>query len=70
MSRVLWFAGGLAVAAAAAWFTRPYWTPPAVIVKPQVLTVGSGTAYPSIAAAMSAAHAGDVVEVSGGEYSE
>jgi hypothetical protein len=39
-------------------------------VKPQVLVVGSGTAYPSIAAAMGAAHAGDTVEVSGGEYNE
>ncbi|MEI9973124.1 MAG: protein phosphatase 2C domain-containing protein [Ignavibacteriota bacterium] len=70
MANVLWFAGGLAVAAAAGWFTRPYWVPPAVVVRPQVLTVGSGTPYPSIAAAMSAAHVGDVVEVPGGEYNE
>jgi hypothetical protein len=70
MARILFFAGGLAVAAAGAWFTRTMWVPPPVVVKPQVLIVGTGTAYPSIAAAMSAAHAGDIVEVPGGEYSE
>jgi hypothetical protein len=37
---------------------------------PKVLIVGTGTAYPSIAAAMSAAHPGDTVEVPGGEYNE
>jgi hypothetical protein len=46
------------------------WVAPPVVVKPQVLTVGTGTAYPSIAAAMAAAHAGDTVEVPGGEYNE
>ena len=70
MARVLWFAGGLAVAAAGAWFSRSLWVAPPVVVKPQVLIVGTGTAYPSIAAAMSAAHAGDTVEVTGGEYNE
>jgi PPM family protein phosphatase len=70
MARVLFFAGGLAVAAAGAWFTRTMWVPPPVVVKPQVLIVGAGTAYPSIAAAMSAAHPGDIVEVPGGEFNE
>jgi hypothetical protein len=70
MARVLFFAGGLAVAAAGAWFTRTMWVPPPVVVKPQVLIVGTGTAYPSIAAAMSAAHPGDIVEVPGGEFNE
>jgi serine/threonine protein phosphatase PrpC len=70
MARVLWFAGGLAVAAAAAWFSRSLWVPPPVVEKPKVLMVGTGTPYPSIAAAMAAAHAGDTVEVPGGEYNE
>jgi serine/threonine protein phosphatase PrpC len=70
MAKVAWFAAGLAVAAGAAWFTRNTWVAPPVMVKPQVLVVGASSAYPSIAAAMSAAHAGDTVEVSGGEYNE
>ena len=70
MARVLFFAAGLAVAAGAAWFTRAEWAPPPVVVKPQVLTVGKDAAYPSIAAAMSAARSGDTVEVLSGEYSE
>ena len=70
MARVLWFAGGLAVAAAGAWFSRSLWVAPPVVVKPQVFIVGTDTAYPSIAAAMAAAHAGDTVEVAGGEYNE
>lgn len=70
MARVVWFAAGLVVAAAGAWFSRSFWVPPAVVVRPQVLTVGTGTPYPSIAAAMTAAHAGDTVEVPIGEYNE
>ncbi len=70
MAKVGWFVAGLAVAAAAAWYTRNLWVAPPVVVKPQVLAVGSGSAYASIAAAMSAAHAGDTVEVAGGEYNE
>ena len=70
MARIMWFAGGLAVAAAGAWFSRAYWVPPPVVVKPQVLIVGTGAAYPSIAAAMAAAHPGDTVEVQVGEYNE
>jgi serine/threonine protein phosphatase PrpC len=70
MARVLWFAGGVAVAAAAGWFSRSLWVPPPVIEKPKVLSVGTGASYPSIAAAMAAARAGDTVEVAGGEYNE
>jgi serine/threonine protein phosphatase PrpC len=70
MVGVLCFLAGLAVAGAAAWFSRSHWVPPPIVVKPQVLIVGTGTPYPSIAAAMAAAHAGDTVEVSGGEYNE
>jgi serine/threonine protein phosphatase PrpC len=70
MARVLWFACGVAVAAAAGWFSRSLWAPPPVIEKPKVLMVETGTQYPSIAAAMAAARAGDTVEVPGGEYNE
>jgi len=70
MPRVLWFAAGLALAAAVAWFSRGYWVPAPVVIKPRVLIVGTGTTYPTIAAAMAAAHAGDTVEAPGGEYSE
>ena len=70
MARIFWFVMGLVVAAAGAWFSRSYWAPPPVVVKPRVLVVGTGTTYPSIAAAMSAARPGDTVEVPGGEYNE
>src|SRR5580700_8747784 len=53
MAKVGWFVAGLAVAAGAAWYTRNLWVAPPVVVKPQVLAVGRGSAYPSIAAAMS-----------------
>jgi hypothetical protein len=70
MGRALWFAAGLALAAAGAWFSRGMWVAPPVAMKPQILLVGPGAAYPSIAAAMAAAHAGDTVEVAAGEYDE
>jgi hypothetical protein len=70
MARLSWFAAGVLLAAAGAWFSRSLWVPPPVAEKPKVLIVGTGAAYPSIAAAMSAAHAGDIVEVPGGEYNE
>jgi hypothetical protein len=38
--------------------------------KPEVLMAGTGAAYPSIAAAMAAARAGDTVEAAAGEYNE
>jgi serine/threonine protein phosphatase PrpC len=68
--RALWFAAGLAVAAAGAWFSRSLWVAPPVVLKPQTLVVGPGMAYPGIAAAMAAARAGDTVEVAAGEYHE
>jgi len=69
MARLGWFVCGLAVAVAGGWFSRSLWVPPPVVEKPQVLAVGPG-AYASIAAALAAAHAGDTVEVSRGEYNE
>jgi PPM family protein phosphatase len=69
-TRVAWFAGGLLVAAAAAWFTRSLWVPPPVIEKSRVLVVGKGSAYPTIAAALAVARPGDTIEALGGEYPE
>ena len=69
MVRLSWFAAGVVLAAAGAWFSRSLWVPPPVLEKPKVLIVKTA-AYPSIAAAMSAAHPGDIVEVPGGEYNE
>jgi serine/threonine protein phosphatase PrpC len=70
MTRVLWFAAGLALAAAGAWFSRGLWVAEPTVIKPQVRVVGTATLYPTIAAAMAASHAGDTVEVSPGEYNE
>ena len=70
IARVLWFAAGVALAAAGAWFSRSMWVAPPVVVKPRVLVVGTGTPYSSITAALAAAHEGDTVEVPGGEYNE
>jgi serine/threonine protein phosphatase PrpC len=70
MAGVAWFVAGLAVAAACAWFSRGYWVPQPVAAGPQTLLVGTGTAYPTIAAALAAAHAGDTVDVAAGEYKE
>jgi PPM family protein phosphatase len=70
MGLVLWFAAGLAVAAAGAWFSRNLWVPPPVVLRPEVRMVGPGAAYPTIAAAMASARAGDTVEVAAGEYNE
>jgi len=70
MARVAWFAGGLAVAAAGAWLLRSLWVPPPVLEKPRVLLAGKDAPYPSIAAALAAARAGDTIEVQGGEYAE
>ena len=57
------FLYGLLLAAAAAWLSRVWWTPPAVIVQPRVLAVGSGARFGSIAAALAQARRGDTVEV-------
>jgi hypothetical protein len=70
MARISWFAAGVVLAAAGAWFSRSLWVPPPVVEKAEVLVVGTDAAFPSIAAAMSAAQAGDIVEVSAGEYNE
>ena len=70
MGRALWFVAGLALAAAGAWFSRSLWVPQPVVEKPRVLAVGRGEAYPSMAAALAAARAGDTIDVAAGEYSE
>lgn len=70
LARLLWFAAGLALAAAGAWFSRSQWVPKPIMVKPRVLMVGAGSPYSTIAAAMAAAHAGDTVDVAAGEYRE
>jgi hypothetical protein len=69
-SRIVWFLAGLAIATGGAYFSRSMWVPPPKIVKPQVLIVGAGKTYPSIAAAMLVAQPGDTVEAGPGEYNE
>jgi serine/threonine protein phosphatase PrpC len=69
-SRPALFLAGLLVAAAAAWLSRGWWTPPPVEIRPRVLSVGSGAPFGSIAAALVQARPGDTVEVAGGEYRE
>src|ERR1039458_6602261 len=64
----LWRGGGWA--RAGAWFSRSLWVPQPVVEKPRVLAVGRGAAYPSMAAALAAARAGDTIDVAAGEYSE
>jgi serine/threonine protein phosphatase PrpC len=64
------FLYGLAIALPAGWMWRGMWIPPAVVVTPQVLTVGPETKYPSIGEAMAEARAGDTVEVLLGDYHE
>jgi serine/threonine protein phosphatase PrpC len=70
MSGVVWFFLGLAVAAAAGWFSRSLWVKPPEVIKPRVLQVGANAAYTTIAAALEAARSGDTVEVAAGEYNE
>ena len=64
------FLYGLLLAAAAAWLSRAWWTPPPLIIQPRVLAVGNGAPFGSIAAALAQARRGDTVEVAGGEYRE
>ncbi|HUB80495.1 MAG TPA: protein phosphatase 2C domain-containing protein [Bryobacteraceae bacterium] len=77
-ARMPWMATGIAAIAAAlagaaagiAW-QRAH-TPPPVVIRPRVLSVG-GTGqetFPTISAAIAAAHDGDTVEVPIGEYRE
>jgi len=68
--RPAWFLYGLALAAGAAWFSRPLWIPPPTVIQPRVLTAGAGAPYSTIAAALAEAHAGDTVEVLVGDYRE
>jgi PPM family protein phosphatase len=67
---VLWFVCGLLVALGAAWLSRGLWVPPPVVIRPQVLTVGPGTAFDNITAALAQARSGDTVEVLLGDYRE
>ncbi|MBZ5585479.1 MAG: protein phosphatase 2C domain-containing protein [Acidobacteriia bacterium] len=70
-SRPAVFAYGLAVALAAAWFSRGAWAPgPPVVPPPRVLTAGSGAAFATISAALAEARPGDTVEAYSGEYRE
>jgi hypothetical protein len=70
LGRALWFVAGLALAATAAWFSRSLWVPAPVVEHARVLAVGRGAAYPSIAAALAVARAGDTIDVAAGEYNE
>ncbi len=70
LGHAAWFLCGLVLAAAAAWFSRSQWIPPAIVIKPRILTVGQGAAYTTIAAAMAEARAGDTVDVLVGDYPE
>jgi parallel beta-helix repeat protein len=73
-SRPAVFLYGLVLAAAASWLSRPYWLPSPALdtsaITPHVLAVGPGEAFATIQDALAQAHAGDVIEVAGGEYRE
>jgi len=69
-SRALWFLCGVVLAAAGAWFARGLWVPPPPVQTPRVLVAGTGQEYPTIAAALTEARAGDTIEVPAGEYNE
>lgn len=60
----------LLVVAAGLYFTRDLWTPKPVIIRPRTLVVGTSTPFPTIEAALAEARAGDVVDVTAGEYHE
>jgi hypothetical protein len=70
ISRPAVFFYGLALALAAAWFARPYFIPPPVVIEARVLTAGPGARFDTIAAALTAARSSDTVEVLTGEYRE
>ena len=69
-SRAAWFLYGLALAGTAAWFSRGYWVPAPIVVKPRVLVAGRDGAYSTISAAMEQARPGDTVDVLVGDYRE
>jgi serine/threonine protein phosphatase PrpC len=68
-SRPLWFACGLLLAAAGAWFSRDFWVPDPAVVPPAVIEAGNGAEL-TIADALAKARPGDTVEVRAGEYRE
>jgi PPM family protein phosphatase len=65
---ILMFVCGLVAAAGAAWFSRPFWQPAAVVVAPHVLSVGPAQDFSTIQAALAQARSGDTIEVAPGEY--
>jgi len=69
-SRPVIFFYGLALASAAAWFVRPYFVSPPVVIQARVLSAGAGAPFATIAAALAAASPNDTVEVLPGEYRE
>jgi PPM family protein phosphatase len=69
-SRPAMFLYGMLLVLAAGWFSREMWRPAPVVIRPRVLTVGSGARFSTIQAALDEARGGDTVEVEGGEYRE
>ena len=68
--RPAFFFYGLLIAAAAGWFSRPWWQPAPVVITPRVLTVGMSAEFATIGEALDTARPGDTVEVLAGEYRE
>jgi serine/threonine protein phosphatase PrpC len=69
-SRPAVFLYALLIAAAAAWFSRPYWDLPPVTITPRTLIVGNKAKYTTITQALADARSGDTVEVQVGDYPE
>ena len=61
---------GLLIACELAFYSRNFWVPAPVIVRPRVLTVGQNAPFSTIASAIAAAHTGDTVDVLLGDYPE
>jgi len=70
LSGAAMFLFGLAVASAAAWFTRALWQPAPPVTAPRILAVGAGLEFGTIPQALDAAQSGDTVDVAPGEYAE
>jgi PPM family protein phosphatase len=62
------FLFGLAVAAAAAWFSRGFWQPQPAAIAPRVLAAGAGRQFATIQEAIATARSGDTVVADSGEY--